>query len=105
MIERAELHKTIWRIANDLREAWTGGTSKLRAGLHHRFISEKLTDHMNTSERKGDPLKVERLRRPQPSITRPSDEGKRRAIENMCGKRDSHSSLRPVWERTCAGGR
>jgi len=55
MIERAELHKTIWRIANDLRGSVDGWDFKsyVLGFLFYRFISEKLTDYMNASEREG----------------------------------------------------
>ena len=55
MIERAELHKTIWRIANDLRGSVDGWDFKsyVLGFLFYRFISEKLTDYMNVSEREG----------------------------------------------------
>ena len=55
MIERAELHKTIWRIANDLRGSVDGWDFKsyVLGFLFYRFISEKLTDYVNASEREG----------------------------------------------------
>jgi hypothetical protein len=42
--ERAELHKTIWRIANDLRGSVDGWDSKsyVLGFLFYRFISENL---------------------------------------------------------------
>lgn len=43
--QRAELHKTIWRIANDLRgsvDGWDFKTYVLGI-LFYRFISENLT--------------------------------------------------------------
>ena len=53
VIERAELHKTIWRIANDLRGSVDGWDFKsyVLGFLFYRFISENLTDYVNTSER------------------------------------------------------
>lgn len=55
MIERAELHKTIWRIANDLRGSVDGWDFKsyVLGFLFYRFISENLTDYINSSERDG----------------------------------------------------
>jgi len=57
-IERAELHKTIWRIANDLRgsvDGWDFKTYVLGI-LFYRFISENLTSYLNAQERKaGNP--------------------------------------------------
>ena len=47
--ERAELHKTIWRIANDLRgsvDGWDFKTYVLGI-LFYRFISENLTTYLN----------------------------------------------------------
>ena len=53
VIERAELHKTIWRIANDLRGSVDGWDFKsyVLGFLFYRFISENLTDYVNGSER------------------------------------------------------
>lgn len=51
--ERAELHKTIWKIANDLRGAVDGWDFKayVLGILFYRFISENLTSYLNTGER------------------------------------------------------
>lgn len=57
-IERAELHKTIWRIANDLRGSVDGWDFKsyVLGMLFYRFISENLTGYLNEQERKaGNP--------------------------------------------------
>jgi type I restriction enzyme M protein len=53
--ERAELHKTIWRIANDLRGSVDGWDFKsyVLGMLFYRFISENLTAYLNTQERKA----------------------------------------------------
>lgn len=53
--ERAELHKTIWRIANDLRGSVDGWDFKsyVLVFLFYRFISENLTEYVNASERKA----------------------------------------------------
>lgn len=56
--QRAELHKTIWRIANDLRGSVDGWDFKsyVLGMLFYRFISENLTAYLNADERKaGDP--------------------------------------------------
>lgn len=56
--ERAELHKTIWRIANDLRGSVDGWDFKsyVLGMLFYRFISENLTHYLNEQERQaGDP--------------------------------------------------
>ncbi len=50
--QRAELHKTIWRIANDLRgsvDGWDFKTYVLGI-LFYRFISENLTAYINAGE-------------------------------------------------------
>lgn len=50
--QRAELHKTIWRIANDLRgsvDGWDFKTYVLGL-LFYRFISENLTAYLNKGE-------------------------------------------------------
>jgi type I restriction enzyme M protein len=54
-IERAELHKTIWRIANDLRGSVAGWDFKsyVLGMLFYRFISENLTTYLNALERKA----------------------------------------------------
>ena len=53
--ERAELHKTIWRIANDLRGSVDGWDFKtyVLGMLFYRFISENLTAYLNVQERKA----------------------------------------------------
>lgn len=51
--QRAELHKTIWRIANELRgsvDGWDFKTYVLGL-LFYRFISENLTAYINRGER------------------------------------------------------
>lgn len=50
--QRAELHKTIWRIANDLRGSVDGWDFKsyVLGMLFYRFISENLTAYLNKSE-------------------------------------------------------
>ncbi len=56
--ERAELHKTIWRIANDLRGSVDGWDFKsyVLGMLFYRFISENLTAYLNDAEWKaGNP--------------------------------------------------
>jgi type I restriction enzyme M protein len=52
-IQRAELHKTIWRIANDLRGSVDGWDFKtyVLGMLFFRFISENLAAYINKSER------------------------------------------------------
>lgn len=53
--ERAELHKTIWRIANDLRGSVDGWDFKsyVLGMLFYRFISENLTRYLNDQERRA----------------------------------------------------
>src|SRR4051812_25269924 len=50
--QRAELHKTIWRIANDLRGSVDGWDFKsyVLGMLFYRFISESLTAYFNEHE-------------------------------------------------------
>ena len=50
--QRAELHKTIWRIANDLRGSVDGWDFKsyVLGLLFYRFISENLTEYLNRLE-------------------------------------------------------
>jgi type I restriction enzyme M protein len=52
-VERAELHRTIWRIANDLRGSVDGWDFKayVLGMLFYRFISENLTAYLNAQER------------------------------------------------------
>ena len=52
-IERAELHKTIWRIANELRGSVDGWDFKqyVLGILFYRFISENLTDYIDKHQR------------------------------------------------------
>lgn len=53
--ERTELHKTIWRIANDLRGSVDGWDFKsyVLGMLFYRFISENLRAFLNEQERKA----------------------------------------------------
>lgn len=56
--QRAELHKTIWRIANDLRGSVDGWDFKsyVLGTLFYRFISENLSNFIRAEERKaGNP--------------------------------------------------
>ena len=54
-VQRAELHKTIWRIANDLRGSVDGWDFKsyVLGVLFYRFISENLVAYINEGERKA----------------------------------------------------
>ena len=47
--ERAELHKTIWKIANDLRGNVDGWEFKayVLGSIFYRFISENICDYFN----------------------------------------------------------
>jgi len=58
--ERAELHKTIWKMAEDCRGSVDGWDFKqyVLGMLFYRFISENLTKHLNEiarQEKDGDP--------------------------------------------------
>lgn len=52
--ERAELHRAIWQIANDLRGSVDGWDFKqyVLGILFYRFISENLTNYINADERR-----------------------------------------------------
>ena len=54
-VERGELHKTIWRIANDLRGSVDGWDFKsyVLGMLFYRFISENLSSYLNTQEQEA----------------------------------------------------
>jgi type I restriction enzyme M protein len=51
--ERAELHRTIWNIATDLRGSVDGWDFKqyVLGMLFYRYISENLSNYINTGER------------------------------------------------------
>jgi len=53
--ERAELHRAIWQIANDLRGSVDGWDFKqyVLGMLFYRFISENLTSYINKDEQRG----------------------------------------------------
>jgi type I restriction enzyme M protein len=53
--ERAELHRMIWQIANDLRGSVDGWDFKqyVLGMLFYRFISENLTSYINASEKRA----------------------------------------------------
>ena len=56
-VQRDELHRTIWRIANDLRGSVDGWDFKsyVLGMLFYRFISENLRAyHQRASERAGE---------------------------------------------------
>ena len=54
--ERAELHRTIWQIANDLRGSVSGWDFKqyVLGILFYRFISENLASYINSNEPEED---------------------------------------------------
>ena len=53
--EREELHKTIWKIANDLRGSVDGWDFKqyVLGLLFYRFISENIENYVNENQRKA----------------------------------------------------
>lgn len=55
--QRNELHKTIWSIANELRGSVDGWDFKayVLVALFYRFISEDITNYINTKESKETP--------------------------------------------------
>lgn len=54
--ERAELHRIIWKIAEDLRGSVDGWDFKsyVLGMLFYRFISENLTSFINSLEQKNN---------------------------------------------------
>jgi type I restriction enzyme M protein len=61
--QRAELHKTIWKIANDLRGSVDGWDFKtyVLGMLFYRFISENLTVYINAGEHEAGNLDFDYL--------------------------------------------
>jgi type I restriction enzyme M protein len=61
--ERAELHRAIWQIANDLRGSVDGWDFKsyVLGMLFYRFISENLTRHLNDENSEGKDFNYEKL--------------------------------------------
>lgn len=57
-MERAELHKTIWSIADDLRGSVDGWDFKayILGTLFYRYISENITNYINKGEREAGDL-------------------------------------------------
>ena len=53
--EREELHKTIWKIANELRGSVDGWDFKqyVLGLLFYRFISENIENYVNENQRKA----------------------------------------------------
>ncbi|SDS61363.1 type I restriction-modification system subunit M [Microbacterium paraoxydans] len=64
--QRAELHKTIWRIANDLRGSVDGWDFKsyVLGMLFYRFISENLTAYINKGEHEAGDAEFDYARLP-----------------------------------------
>lgn len=64
--QRAEVHKTIWRIANDLRGSVDGWDFKtyVLGMLFYRFISENLTAYLNASEHQAGQAGFDYVRLP-----------------------------------------
>ena len=52
--ERAELHKTIWKIVNELRGSVDGWDFKqyVLGLLFYRFISENIENYVNENQKK-----------------------------------------------------
>ena len=55
IIQRAELHRKIWAIADDVRGAVDGWDFKqyILGILFYRFISENMRDYFNRAEREA----------------------------------------------------
>ena len=64
--QRAELHKTIWRIANDLRGSVDGWDFKtyVLGMLFYRFVSENLTAYINKGEHDAGDIDFDYARLP-----------------------------------------
>jgi len=64
--ERAELHRTIWGIANDLRGSVDGWDFKqyVLGMLFYRYISENLTEYINHGEREAGNMNFDYARLP-----------------------------------------
>ena len=60
-VERAELHRAIWQIANDLHGSVDGWDFKqyVLGTLFYRYISEKLTDYLNAGEREAGDMEFD----------------------------------------------
>ena len=102
-VERAELHRTIWRIANDLRGSVDGWDFKtyVLGMLFYRFISENLSAYLNEQERRaGDASSITRS---WATRTRSRDAGRRsrRRASTSCRATCSRTSVRgPGMTRT-----
>jgi type I restriction enzyme M protein len=59
--ERAELHRAIWNVANNLRESVDDWYFKqyVLGLLFYRYISENLADYINAGEREAKREKVD----------------------------------------------
>ena len=64
--ERAELHRAIWSIANDLRGSVDGWDFKqyVLGMLFYRYISESLSDYIDATERETGDASFEYARLP-----------------------------------------
>ena len=82
-VQRDELHRTIWRIANDLRGSVDGWDFKsyVLETLFYRFISENLTAYINEAERRVGVGGL-RLRGPErrEGRVRPARDGRREGL-------------------------
>ena len=60
-LERAELHKTIWNVANDLRGSVDGWDFKayVLGFLFYRYISENFTNYINKTEHDANNLEFD----------------------------------------------
>ncbi|MFC7876726.1 type I restriction-modification system subunit M [Isoptericola sp. NPDC057391] len=68
--QRAELHKTIWRIANDLRGSVDGWDFKqyVLGFLFYRYISENLTAYLNAGEHEAGNTDFDYVRVPNADV-------------------------------------
>jgi type I restriction enzyme M protein len=96
--ERAELHKTIWRIANDLRGSVDGWDFKtyVLGMLFYRFISENLAAYLNDRSAK-------RATGASTTPTLSDADAEHGRAETVRGKGLLHPALRAVRQRAQAG--
>ena len=109
--ERAALHSTIWRIANDLRGSVDGWDFKqyVLGMLFYRFISENLSAYVNEKQKEAGELNFnyaalsdtdaehgrELILEEKGFFIHPSE-----LFENVCKKADQDANLNETLEKT-----
>lgn len=107
--ERAELHRTIWGIANDLRGSVDGWDFKqyVLGMLFYRYISENLTSYINDTERETGDAAFDYAQLPDDSAEQArhdlvSTKGffilPSQLFENVCKKATSDKNLNETLE-------